>query len=254
MLFVRRAAASATLVTIATLAFDSTTFAHIDPDPEEAPAGSEQSVGFTVEHGCDGSPTTRLDMRLPEGVSSAVAEPLAGWTGSVDANVVTYTADTPLPDDVEATFRVSMILPLTPDATIYFPFVQRCEIGEIRWIDIPQDGSDEELAEPAPAMLLTAPLPGTTEPPAPTTTASPATTVGTPAQPTTTSPTDAPSTTSEPAVPAESTAVGSTDPTTVATSSSDDDRGSSGTVVFIGVILAVAIVGGLAARQARRRR
>ena len=38
----------------------------------------------------------------------------------------------PLPDDVEGTFGVTMTLPATPDTTIYFPFVQRCEVGEIR--------------------------------------------------------------------------------------------------------------------------
>jgi periplasmic copper chaperone A len=66
-------------------------FAHIDPDPKEAPAGSVQSVGFTVEHGCDGSATVQLDMRLPEGVTDAVPEPPAGWTGGVDGRVVTFS-------------------------------------------------------------------------------------------------------------------------------------------------------------------
>lgn len=110
-------------------------FAHIDPDPQEAPAGSVQSVGFTVEHGCDGSATVQLDMRLPEGVTDAVPEPPAGWTGGVDGRVVTFSGG-PLPDDVEGTFRVRMTLPVTPGATISFPFVQRCEQGETHWIQL----------------------------------------------------------------------------------------------------------------------
>jgi len=91
-------------------------FAHIDPDPKEAPAGSEQNVGFTVEHGCEGSPTIQLDMRLPDGVTNAAPEPPDGWTGSVTDDIVTFIGG-PLPDDVEATFRVHMILPSTPETT-----------------------------------------------------------------------------------------------------------------------------------------
>ena len=148
--------------------------AHIDPDPPEAPAGSEVSVGFTVEHGCDGSPTVGLDLRLPAGVATAVPEPPAGWTASVAGDVITFTGG-PLPDDVEGTFRVRMTLPPTPGATIYFPFVQRCEVGEIRWIDVPDDGSTGE--EPAPAMTLLEPVPTTPPPPTePPTTTAPATT------------------------------------------------------------------------------
>ncbi len=136
--------------------------AHIDPDPTEAQAGSTLAVGFTVEHGCDGSPTVQLDMRLPDGVTNAEPEPTEGWEGSIDGDVVTFTGG-PLADDVEGTFSVLMTLPPTPDTTIFFPFVQRCEVGEIRWIGIP-DEPGEELDEPAPALLLTGPVVAPTVP------------------------------------------------------------------------------------------
>ena len=77
---------------LAGLAVGSTAFAHIDPDPTDAQAGSELSVGFTVEHGCDGSPTVQLDMRLPDGTSDPSPEPPPGWIGSVDGEVVTFGA------------------------------------------------------------------------------------------------------------------------------------------------------------------
>ena len=128
------------IAAIALLSGAAVVSAHIDPDPTDAPAGSEQSVGFTVEHGCDGSSTIELNMRLPDGVTNPVAEPPAGWTGNVTANIVTFIGG-PLPDAVEETFRVRMTLPNTPGTTIYFPFVQRCDQGEISWIDIPSDGS-----------------------------------------------------------------------------------------------------------------
>jgi periplasmic copper chaperone A len=166
-----------------TVAISSATpvLAHIDPDPKEARAGSTLTVGFTVEHGCDGSPTVQLDMRLPDGVTGASPEPIAGWDGSIDGDVVTFTGG-PLPDDVEATFSVAMTLPPTPDTTIHFPFVQRCETGEIRWIAIPTAPGDAP-DEPAPAMRLFGPVATTVAPPptaaAPDTTAVAATTATT---------------------------------------------------------------------------
>jgi periplasmic copper chaperone A len=232
----------------------SSAFAHIDPDPKEAPAGSEQSVGFTVEHGCDGSATVQLDMRLPDGVTNAVPEPPAGWTAAVARRVVTFVGG-PLPADVEGTFRVRMTLPATPDATIYFPFVQRCEQGEIRWIDVPSDGSGTELDEPAPAMNLTAPAPTTTTttPPTSTTTAPPTTTTA----PATTEP----ATTATSAPPSSTAAATSlpVDRATLVTSSVDsgdggDDSASPGNVVAAGTAAAVAAVAGLAIWQVRRRR
>jgi periplasmic copper chaperone A len=245
---------------IATAWGASPAFAHIDPDPKEAPAGSEQSVGFTVEHGCDGSATVQLDMRLPDGVTNAVAEPPAGWTAAVARRVVTFVGG-PLPADVEGTFRVRMTLPATPDATIYFPFVQRCEQGEIRWIDVPSDGSGTELDEPAPAMNLTAPAPTTTTttPPTSTTTAPPTTTTA----PTTSEPPAAtePATTVTTAPPSSTAAATSlpVDRATLVTSSvgggeGGDDSASSGNVVAAGTAAAVAAVAGLAIWQVRRRR
>ena len=173
---IRRTLLLSTVSAIAAVALASPALAHIDPDPTEAQAGSTLSVAFTVEHGCDGSPTIQLDMRLPEGVTDASPDPIEGWEGSIDADVVTFVGG-PLPDDEEGTFSVTMTLPPTPDTTIYFPFVQRCEVGEIRWIAIPTDDSAAEPEEPAPAMLLTGPV-ATTTTPATTTpaTATPATT------------------------------------------------------------------------------
>ena len=242
-------------IILAGLAVASPALAHIDPDPTDAQAGSEVSVGFTVQHGCDGSPTLQLDMRLPEGVGNPVAEPPEGWTGGVDGNVVTFEGG-PLPDDQELTFRVRMILPATPDTPIYFPFVQRCEAGEIRWIDIPSDRSDTELDEPAPAMQLFGPVattqpapttgePTTTPPPPPTTTPSTTTL--------TVSPTTAAPTTTAPAIDAAPS-----DPPADTDGVNDgeevDDGGSIGTVVFVLSVAAVAVMAAIVFLQSRRSR
>jgi uncharacterized protein YcnI len=43
----------AAVAAFAVLSVASPVLAHIDPDPTDAQAGSEVSVGFTVEHGCE---------------------------------------------------------------------------------------------------------------------------------------------------------------------------------------------------------
>ena len=97
---------------------------------------------------------------VPAHAGDPVTEDVDGWDGSIDTvdgdTIVTFAGGM-LADDVEGTFGVTMTLPATPDTTIYFPFVQRCEVGEIRWIGIPAEPGDE-LDEPAPAMTLTGPV------------------------------------------------------------------------------------------------
>jgi uncharacterized protein YcnI len=245
----RRNLTVATLFTvagIASLAVASPAFAHIDPDPTDAQAGSEVSVGFTVQHGCDGSPTIQLDMRLPDGVTNANPEPPDGWIGTVDDNVVTFEGG-PLADDTELTFRVGMVLPPTPDTTIYFPFVQRCEVGEIRWIDIPSAGSGAELDEPAPAMQLFGPV-GTTIP-TPTTTIAPTTTPA----PTTTSATA--STVGPPATTSDATAPVSTESAAPSVTAPPPENGNgAGTLVFVLAIAAVGLIAAIVVVSARRKR
>ncbi len=247
---IRRFVITAALASSGLLAVGSGASAHIDPDPTQAQAGSRLAVGFTVEHGCEGSPTVQLDMRLPEGVTYPEPENVDGWEGSIDTvdgdTIVTF-AGGPLADDVEDTFSVTMTLPPTPDTTVYFPFVQRCEVGEIRWIGIPAEPGDA-LDEPAPAMELTGPVasaPNTdaTEPP-------PATTGPAVTEPVVT------------VAPTEPDVVESSPQTTAAPDASDpvstggDETGNSGTgtLVFIVSIAAVLGLGGFVVYRSRQAR
>ena len=241
-------------------------FAHIDADPAEVQAGSEQSIGFTVEHGCEGSPTTSLEMRLPDGVSRATPEAPDGWTGTLDGDVVTFTGG-PLPADEEMSFAVRMTLPPVVDTTIYFPTVQRCEVGEIRWIGVPSDGSGDESEEPAPAVQLTGPVaapvpPDSSTVDAPDDGAGPTTAPPTAAAPAPTAPATAvpgegptprttPATVPEPAPETTSATTGEgtgsvVDSTPATGAAEPDDGGGSAPVVGIVVIvalLAIAAVG-----------
>jgi hypothetical protein len=188
-------------------------------------------------------------MRLPEGVTDPVTEPVDGWEGSVETvgadTIVTFVGG-PLADDVEGTFSVTMTLPPTPDTTIFFPFVQRCEVGEIRWIQIPSEPGDE-VDEPAPAMALTGPVAivPTTVPVAQSTTTEP---------PVTTEPvvTTSPATTEESVVASE--VPDTSEPAPVAAESGDAGNSRTGTIAFI---VSIAVILGLGAfvvfrsRQAR---
>jgi len=249
----------AAAIFLAGLAVASPAWAQVDPDPTDAQAGSDVSVGFTVEHGCDGSPTVQLDMRLPDGISDPLAEPPSGWTRRVEDNVVTFEGG-PLPGDQELTFRVRMILPAVPDTTIYFPFVQRCEVGEIRWIDIPTDGSGEELDEPAPAMRLFGPTattpPATTTPLATTTSIEPTT-----ARPTTTmlqTATMQPTTmgvTPATVTPATTPTIdGSPSDLPPGAAGEVGDGGSGGLLALVLAIAGIACIAGIVTIQSRRSR
>lgn len=237
----------------------SVAFAHIDPEPAEAPAGSELVVGFTVEHGCDGSPTVQLDMRLPVGVTTPVPEAIDGWTASVDGDVVTFVGG-PLPDDTPQTFRIEMTLPVQPGTTLYFPFVQRCEIGEIRWIDVPTDGSGTELDEPAPAMTLTEPVAAPSTPTTSTesvSTVPPTTKAPITVEPTVAATSDAAPTTQTAGTTSATSASDGTASTAVSAEEETDDAsggGSGGVWILIGSMVGVAVIGALALRQSRRAR
>jgi uncharacterized protein YcnI len=181
----------------------------------------------------------QIEMRLPPGVTDAVPEPIDGWNESVDdEGVVTFEGGS-LPDDEAGTFEITMTLPPTPDTTIYYPFVQRCEVGETRSIALPNDSGDEP-DEPAPALGLVGPV---------VTTTTPATTVADDAVPATDAPLDTATTT--PATPTTSDAPADT----VVTTGIDEDGSSSiGTIAFIISVLAVLVIGAIVYFTARRNR
>lgn len=147
--------------------------AHVTVQPAEADAGKYSQIAFTVPHGCAGSATVALRVKMPDGVSSVKPQMKPGWTVEIrkkkpDAPVqsshghaITEVVDEvswrggPLPDDLFDTFGLVMKLPDTPGQPLYFPAVQECEQGVSRWIEIPAAGqAPSALHEPAPAVQL----------------------------------------------------------------------------------------------------
>ncbi|HEY4081622.1 MAG TPA: YcnI family protein [Burkholderiaceae bacterium] len=147
--------------------------AHITLEQKQAPAGSYYKAVLQVPHGCKGSATTAVRVRIPDGIFNAKPQPKPGWTlkitrsklaqpvdaghGHVLAERVSEIAWTggPLPDDNFDEFRIVMKLPDRPGTTLYLPVVQECVKGSTRWIEQPdaaRPGVEPEF--PAPALQL----------------------------------------------------------------------------------------------------
>ena len=160
-----------TLATVAALAVIPVASAHIGPTPSKAAAGETTIIGFTVGHGCDGSPTRQVAMQIPAGVTAAKPRPKPGWAitikrGKLPQPVKDFNGNTvttgvlqitwtggPLPDAYFDNFEVRLGMPSTPGKTLYFKTVQRCTKGMTRWIQIPAKGQAEP-EEPAPGVAL----------------------------------------------------------------------------------------------------
>lgn len=148
----RRLAAVIALALAALLSLAAPAWAHVEIEPEEAVAGSAETLTFSVEHGKDGAPTTGLVVQLPDGASATEVPPKDGWTSEVDEaeHTVVWSGGS-APD--EDSFSVVVRLPTTP-GVVLFPTIQETEAGELAWID--QEESEAEEAHPAPRLTLVA--------------------------------------------------------------------------------------------------
>lgn len=165
-----------TTVALAALVFSSTAHSHITLQVKQAPIDSGYKAVFSVPHGCNGSATTKIRVRIPEGVVGVKPQPKAGWTlqtvkgdyakphtlrgAQVSSGVkeVVWTGG-PLLDEHYDEFVFSGYLSgtLTPNTTLYFPVVQECEQGVARWIDLPsaeKKAAGDHSGSPAPGLKL----------------------------------------------------------------------------------------------------
>jgi len=117
-------------------------------------AGQNYAAFFRVEHGCDGSPTLALSIRIPEGVRVIDTPEKPGWTLNASrraGQIATVTWRGRLAADVSDQFGLFLKLPPKAGA-LYFPAMQECEKGETQWNGIPSAGHD--LRHPAPVLRL----------------------------------------------------------------------------------------------------
>ena len=149
--------------------------AHVTPDKSEVPAGGFTAIALTVPHGCDGSPTNRLDIEVPESILNVTPEMVPGWNVDVATeplaepvegghgeeitereSVVTYTAQPgqELPDGLRLSFTLGFRAPDTPGEHLFFKTVQGCIEGETAWVE-EYTGEGEEPEHPSPVVLVT---------------------------------------------------------------------------------------------------
>ena len=149
---VLRLLAGALVAGTALLATAAAASAHLDPDPAAVEAGTEATVGFVVEHGCDESPTVSMQIRVPAEITDAAPVAKDGWDASITEDVIEFTGGS-LDAATSDTFEITFTAPSEP-GPIYFPAVQTCLDGELAWIELPDAGT-EELESPAPEVLIT---------------------------------------------------------------------------------------------------
>ncbi|MFT0533910.1 YcnI family protein [Castellaniella hirudinis] len=146
--------------------------AHITLQTPSAAVGSRYHAVLRVGHGCQGADTTRIRVRIPDGVLAVKPQPKAGWDlalkegpysqaetlhgATVDHGVREIEWTGALPDAYfdDFSFIATLSSALKPGDTLYFPVVQECTQGVSRWIDT---SGDKTADNPAPGLKLTAP-------------------------------------------------------------------------------------------------
>lgn len=161
---------------LASLALLPVAHAHVTLQDRQASIDGGYKAVFKVPHGCKGSPTTKIHIRVPEGVVGVKPQPKSGWTletvkGDYDkphqqygatltsgVKEVIWSGDSLLDEHYdEFVFIGYLSRSLPADTTLYFPVVQTCEEGVERWIDVPSPGAsapDDHSDSPAPGLKL----------------------------------------------------------------------------------------------------
>jgi uncharacterized protein YcnI len=146
---------------------------HATLEKDEAKIGAMYKAVMRIPHGCEGSPTLKVRIQIPEGVIGVKPMPKADWTlETVKGDYArSYTLwGEPVTSGVkeivwtgrlldehydEFVFRGYLSEQLPANTTIYFPTVQECEQGVDRWIEIPAEGKSPDDHEfPAPGLKL----------------------------------------------------------------------------------------------------
>ena len=146
---------------------------HVSLETKIAPAGSSYKAVFQVGHGCQGSATTGISVRIPPGFQGTRPYPKAGWTVVVqqeklakpydnhgkpvthEVSVVSWTAvgkDAALQDAHFDEFVLRGKLPET-GGPVWFKVLQTCASGSNDWSEVPAPGASVKGLK-SPAVLL----------------------------------------------------------------------------------------------------
>lgn len=151
-------------------------FAHVTLEAQEARVGAGFKAVVRVPHGCEGSATTAIRVKIPDGMIAVKPMPKPGWTLEIKTGpygkTYNHFHNAKLSEGVtevswsggklldanydEFVFASFLSGDLQPGKTLYFPVVQECEKGVHRWIEIPTGKPGEHLDQPAPGVKLIA--------------------------------------------------------------------------------------------------
>ncbi len=163
------------LIVAAACTWSASAFAHATLETKEAAVGGSYKAIVKIGHGCEGSPTLKVRVQIPEGVISVKPMPKAGWTLettkgayakpykyyrrelSEGVKEIVWTGTLSDEHYDEFVFASYLTDSLAPGTTAYFPVSEECEKGVHAWVVIPQPGQDAHaLKSPAPGVRLTA--------------------------------------------------------------------------------------------------
>jgi len=163
------------LAAAAFLALSSPALAHVSFETAQASPNSTYKAVLRLPHGCEGQPTLKVRVRIPEGVVAVKPMPKAGWTletsrgsyvrayqvhGETLSEGVTDIVWSGSLDDGhydEFVFQARFTDAYQPGATVYFPVVQECGKRTEEWTGVPAAGQDpHSLASPAPGVKIIA--------------------------------------------------------------------------------------------------
>jgi uncharacterized protein YcnI len=144
--------------------------AHVVLEQKSATAGSYYKATFMVGHGCNGSPTTAIEIEMPEPMAVVKPMPKHGWqviTSSaplatpmtLHGRPISETVSRviwrggPLADGHYDEFVMLLQLPKR-GGRLYFKVMQSCEAGRNDWVEMPAAGQSGRLKSPAAVLEL----------------------------------------------------------------------------------------------------
>ena len=140
--------------------------AHVHVTPSSTEPGAMAQLDFTFSHGCDGSPTTAVEVAVPDEIASVALIANPGWDVAAEAvdgaRTVVFTADEPMPDGVRETLELEVTLPgggslLIDGSRIPGEFVNWCRAGgRVQRAE----AAENELADTAPPSARPEPVEG----------------------------------------------------------------------------------------------
>jgi uncharacterized protein YcnI len=159
----------------ALIAVSSHAHAHVSFENGQATPNSTYKATLRIPHGCEGKPTLKLRVRIPEGIVAVKPMPKAGWKlettkgsyvkayrvhGEAVSEGVTDIVWTGSLDDGhydEFVFQARFTDAYQPGATVFFPVVQECDGAVEEWTQVLAEGQDpHSVNAPAPGVRIVA--------------------------------------------------------------------------------------------------